>query len=136
MSERRPDSELDGELERRAKRAFDLSVQELDGATRSRLTQARHRALKELDAGARSRSAWPLVPAGVLAAGALAAVLLVTHDPSRPEVGLQQVAAVADLEILLGEEDLEMLDEEIDFYAWLAEQPDFTPPAATDDGVG
>ena len=34
-------------------------------------------------------------------------------------------ARPSDLEILLGEEDLEMLDEELEFYGWLEEQPEF-----------
>ena len=34
-------------------------------------------------------------------------------------------APLGDLEILLGEEDLEMLDEELEFYGWLEEQPEF-----------
>jgi hypothetical protein len=41
-------------------------------------------------------------------------------------------APLADLDILLGEEDLEMLDEELEFYGWLEEQPEF----AGDDSVG
>jgi hypothetical protein len=36
-----------------------------------------------------------------------------------------QSAPLGDLEILLGEEDLEMLDEELEFYGWLEEQPEF-----------
>ena len=52
-----------------------------------------------------------------------------------PEAGLQ-ADSLDDLEILLGDEDLEMLDEEIEFYAWLEEQPELTAPAATGDGVG
>ena len=42
-------------------------------------------------------------------------------------------APLPDLEILLGEEDLEMLDEELEFYGWLEEQPEF---ADADDSVG
>ena len=75
------------------------------------------------------------MPAGAVAAAALVAVLVL--DPNNPGARREpaQVAALADLEILLGEEDLEMYDEEIEFYAWLEEQPEFTPPAAGD-GVG
>jgi hypothetical protein len=119
-----------GELERRTKRAFDDSVAALDAATRSRLTQARHRALEERaavrDAGWR-RS---LLPIGALAATVLIAWLAVwQRPPSGDEVS---AAPLADLEILLGEEDLEMLDEELEFYGWLEEQPEF----AGDDSVG
>jgi hypothetical protein len=136
MGEKGGDPNLDGAFERRAKEAFDRSAAELDASTRSRLTQARHRALAELPKTGRRRGwqSW-LVPAGAVAAAALVAVLVL--DPRHPASdGGPQVAALADLEILLGEEDLEMYDEEIEFYAWLEEQPEFTPPAATGDGVG
>jgi hypothetical protein len=125
------DGKDSSELERRAKRAFDDSVAALDGATRSRLTQARHRALDE-HAEARDRR-WlsTFVPAGAAAATALVAWLFVWQSPVPSEV--VQEAQLSDLEILLGEEDLEMLDEELEFYGWLEEQPEF---ADTGDSVG
>jgi hypothetical protein len=119
------------EFERRTKRAFDDSVNALDAATRSRLTQARHRALDELssrrDRGWRSS----LLPAGVAAATALVAWLVLWQPP--PSEDAVQAAQLGDLEILLGEEDLEMLDEELEFYGWLEEQPEF---ANAGDSVG
>ena len=126
-------NETDGnsELERRAKRAFDDSVAALDAATRSKLTQARYRALDE-QASARDRG-WrsSLVPAGTVAATALVAFLVMWQQPQQPNVEVQQ-APLVDLEILLGEEDLEMLDEELEFYGWLEAQPEF----ANADSVG
>jgi hypothetical protein len=131
MSERNGTNQHD--VERRTKRIFDESVAGIDGATRSRLTQARHRALQELKpAGLRLR--WQLYPVGALAAAAIAAFLLFGQGV-KPDAGLQ-ADSLDDLEILLGDEDLEMLDEEIEFYAWLEEQPELTAPAATGDGVG
>ena len=118
-----------GDFERRTKRVFDDSVAALDAATRSRLTQARYRALEE-QASPRGRG-WrsALVPAGTMAATALVAWLVVFQQlPSDPV----RAASLNDLEILLGEEDLEMLDEELEFYGWLEEQPEF----AADDSVG
>ena len=109
-----------GEFERRTKRLFDDSVAALDAATRSRLTQARHRALEERPA-ARHGWRWSLVPAGTLAATALVAWVIVGQGPSDP----MEATALGDLEILLGEEDIEMLDEELEFYGWLEEQPEF-----------
>jgi cytochrome c oxidase subunit 3 len=38
-----------------------------------------------------------------------------------------EVASLNDLEILLAEEDLEMLNEDLEFYGWLEEQPDVWP---------
>lgn len=117
-------------FERRTKRAFDDSVAALDAATRSKLTQARYRALEE-QASARDRGfRSSLLPAGAVAATALVAFLVVWQ--ATPPAPVPQAAALGDLEILLGEEDLQMLDEEIEFYGWLEEQPEF----ANVDSVG
>ena len=124
------DENLGSELERRTRRLFDESVGALDAATRSRLTQARHRALEER--ASRDRGwAWSLVPAVTVAATALVAWLVVSQAP-QPNDDVR-TAQLTDLEILLGEEDLEMLDEELEFYGWLEEQPEF---AGADDSVG
>ena len=118
-------------FELRAKRTFDDSVAALDAATRSKLTQARYRALEE-QASARDRGfRSTLLPAGTVAATALVALLVVWQLPRGGDDGLQ-APQVGDLEILLGEEDLKMLDEEIEFYGWLEEQPEF----ANVDSVG
>src|SRR5262245_48739431 len=118
------------DFERRAKRAFDDSVAALDAATRSKLTQARYRALDE-QASARDRG-WrsSLLPAGTVAATALVALLVVWQVPQGPKGPDSE--QLSDLEILFGEEDLQMLDEEIEFYGWLEEQPEF----ANGDSVG
>jgi hypothetical protein len=132
MSER----DTDRAFEAHTKTTFDASVDALDAATRSRLTQARARALEEL-AGRRGLSWSPrwLVPAGAAAAAALAAwLVLVGPEPADEPL---QAADFGDLELLLAEEDLEMI-EELDFYAWLEEQPEFDAGAdgAVGDGVG
>jgi len=121
-------------FEEHTKRVFDESVAALDAATRSRLTQARHRAL-EGRASARSRGwQWsPLAPVGTLAAAALVVWLTIGQPPPVADDTRLQVATLGDLELLLAEEDLEMLDEELDFYGWLEEQPEFT---AAGDSVG
>ena len=116
------ENEGSSKFERRAKRAFDDSVAALDAATRSKLTQARYRALEEQDS-ARGRG-WrsSLLPAGTVAAAALVALLVMWQQP---DTNRPVQAELNDLEILLGEEDLEMLDEEIEFYSWLEAQPEF-----------
>jgi hypothetical protein len=119
-------------FERRTKRVFDESVAALDGATRSRLTQARHRALAGREPKRRIGPRWLLVPAGTLAAAALVAWLTLWQAPPVSDTNLQ-ATELTDLEILLAEEDLEMLDEELEFYGWLEEQPEF---ADAGDGVG
>ena len=124
------DENNDG-FEQRTKRLFDDSVGALDAATRSRLTQARYRALEEQRPARSSSVRWLLAPAGTLAAAALVAWLTVWQTPPVSDASIT-AAALGDLEILLGEEDLEMLDEELEFYGWLEEQPEF----AGDDSVG
>jgi hypothetical protein len=129
MSEQK--SEHERRLEQRTKQLFEESVAGLDAATRSKLTRARHQALEQL-AAAKSRGwRWSLVPAGGVAVAAVMAWLLVWQPPPA-EPGLQ-TAALGDLEILLGEEDLEMLDQELEFYGWLEEQPEFS---SAGDSVG
>ena len=127
----------DRAFEARTKAAFDASVDALDAGTRSRLTQARVRALDELGArrSARFNSRW-LLPAGAAAAAALAAWVVLVQGPQ----GLEpppQVAAWDDFELLTAAEDLEMI-EELEFYAWLEEQPEFDAAAdgVPGDGVG
>jgi len=110
------------EFEQRTKQLFDAGVAGLDAATRSRLTRARHRALEELTP-AKVRWRWSVVPVGGVAAAAVLAVLLFVHPRPATETGLQ-ASSLGDLEILLGDEDLQMLDEDIEFYGWLEEQPE------------
>jgi hypothetical protein len=123
------DREL-SDFERRTKAVFDDSVAALDAATRSRLTQARHRALDERRT-VRSRGWGSAVMPAAAAATALVAWLVVWQSP--PASDAVQGTPLTDLEILLGEEDLEMLDEELEFYGWLEEQPEFADP---NDSVG
>ena len=124
------DDNGDSKFERRTKRAFDDSVAALDAATRSKLTQARYRALEDQTAARDRGFRSSLLPAGAVAATALVAFLVVWQ--ATPPAPVPQAASLGDLEILLGEEDLQMLDEEIEFYGWLEEQPEF----ANVDSVG
>jgi hypothetical protein len=127
----------DSELEQRAKQLFDASVENLDGRTRARLAQARNRALERATGSHRAARAFGarnwLATAGVLAAVALVAVLVaqrtVVEDPG------VEMAALDDLELLLGEDELEML-EELEFYAWLEEQEEVIAPPLASDEVG
>jgi anti-sigma-K factor RskA len=123
--------ETNSEFERRTKRAFDDSVAGLDAATRSQLTQARHRALEARQSARDGGWRWALVPAGTVAAIALAVWFTVWQQPTTTDA--VRSAALSDLEILLSDEDLEMLDEELEFYGWLEDQPEF---AGANDNVG
>ena len=126
----------DRALEERTKLLFDESVASLDAQTRSKLTRARYRALEELEASAPAgwRQQW--MPAGVVAVGVLAVIMLWQGQPAvSPETQAFDVAALNDLEILLGDEDLDML-QELEFYAWLDEQAEIAPADSAEGGVG
>jgi anti-sigma-K factor RskA len=115
------------ELERKSRAAFDESVESIDAATRSRLARARAEALRELRDRRRNwRSAW--VPAGVAAAAALASALLLVGDDATGPSAAPSLAALEDLDIVAGGEDLAMFAEDAEFYAWAADE--------IDDGVG
>ncbi len=102
----------DEEFSRQAREAFDASVDKLDGATLSKLNQGRHAALAELDRPVRQWTRW--VPAtGVAAAVAVAVMVMQSPAPVN-----DLPTAVTDMEILLGEDSIEML-EDLEFYSWI-----------------
>lgn len=124
------------EFEQKARELFDREVAGLDGATRSKLNQARQRALAELD-----RPAWSLVrlpvPQAALGAVAVAVVsgLLFMRSGVSPVEPTPDFATASDIEILLAEDDMEFL-EELEFYAWLEEQPEFADTEDPLEGAG
>jgi hypothetical protein len=138
MNDQRHRPDEDADFERRARAAFDASVDELDAATRSRLNRARQRALAaatgRADAsGSRWWATW--APAGAVAAAALAAVLL-WRSPAPEDVTAVTAANPPNdvqqdpLELLAAGEDLDLAAEaDLDFYAWVE-------LATADDGVG
>ena len=126
----------DRAVEERTKLLFDESVSSLDPQPRSKLTQARYRALEELEGSAPAgwRPRW--IPAGVLAAGVLVVVMLWQGQPAvSPDTPAFDVAALSDLEIILGDGDLGLL-QELEFYAWLDEQAEIVTPESAEGGVG
>lgn len=96
-----------------AKALFDASVDELDAATLSTLNQSRQRALAEAHSPHRELMRW--VPAAGVAAAVLIGVMVTLPDPGSTEV---MPTALADMEILLGEDSIEMF-EELEFYSVL-----------------
>lgn len=106
------------EIEMRAKALFDESVAALDARICSRLTQARYTAVRELEKRRTRRIPRAWMPAAGLAAAAISAVALLL--PNAGDDGNAPVAALPDVDmvILLGEDNLEFL-EEMEFYAWL-----------------
>jgi hypothetical protein len=103
----------DEQIAREAKALFDASVDELDAATLSTLNQGRHRALEEARSPRGDLLRW--VPAAGVAAAVLVGVMVTLPGQGPIEV---MPTAVADMEILLGEDSLEMF-EELEFYAVL-----------------
>jgi hypothetical protein len=121
MGERHDDAR-DTDLERRAKELFDASVDALDARTRSRLAHARQAAVAELES--RRRPAWQWwVPAAVAASAALVAVL-VWRAPEEAAPSVARSAngdAVDALELVAAGDDLDLVTEDLAFYAWLDE---------------
>ena len=105
-------SESKNSVEKQAKALFDESVDQLDAATLSKLNRGRHVALAKLH-GRRVRwQRW--APATGAAAAVVVAVMLALQPAGVDMV----VPPVDDMDILLGEDSIEML-EDLEFYAWL-----------------
>jgi hypothetical protein len=104
----------DSTFEKRAKATFDESVEGLDAATLSKLNRSRHAALAELQRPRRQWSRW--MPATGIAAAALIAIVMLQTPSLVDDVNAPM--AVTDMEILLGEDSIEML-EDLEFYSWI-----------------
>ncbi len=138
------DSKHDGQggLEGRTKALFDESVAALDAATRSKLAAARARALEETRSPALLPGWLTEKYAAVAATLAVAVVAgwLSLSGPDSSDPMMEPIADVDDFELLLEADELEML-EELEFFAWLDEQPDVETSADAfegppDDGAG
>lgn len=129
----------DGNFEReqqiadRARRLFADSVSGLDGQTRSRLARARAGAVEAAGRGRSWFAPSRLVPLGGIAAAVLA-VAVFWNVPGMPIEPVEPVA-LNDLDILLEGEELDLF-EDLEFYAWLLEQPELVEQAAEQDDSG
>ncbi len=96
---------------------FADSVERMDAATRSKLNQRRQAALDEVRTTPPTAiwSRW-LPAAGVAAAAVIAVVML--QGPNGVELPEASETAAVDFELLLGDDELEMI-EELEFYSWL-----------------
>jgi hypothetical protein len=101
-------------FEKQLKETFDESVDALDGATLSKLNRSRHQALAELQRPRRQWSRW--MPATGAVAAILVAVVIVQSPSAINDVA--GITTVTDMEILLGEDSIEML-EDLEFYSWI-----------------
>jgi hypothetical protein len=118
----RSDDAGDEALERRARAAFDASVDALDAETRSRLGRARRAAVAEVES--RRRPAWQWwVPAAV-AASAVVVAVLVSRAPENAPAPLARAGnevSVDALELVAAGDDFDLVTEDLGFYEWLDE---------------
>lgn len=112
------------ENERRAREIFDASVEGLDAEMRSRLNRARQRAVAQVERGRRSPwHAW--WPAAAAASVALLAVVLwrMPGNGVEPTARFAEPAPAAEVvEMLANGEGFDVVDEDPEFYTWLASQ--------------
>ena len=95
------------DINARASKALDESVEALDASVLSRLNQVRHAALEQRRSSPR---VWWL-PA-VFASLAVVAVLLINDPLTSP---------ITDTDVIVNNDDLELI-EDMEFMTWLAEQ--------------
>ncbi|MGD8975956.1 MAG: DUF3619 family protein [Gammaproteobacteria bacterium] len=117
----------DRSLEEGAERLYRQQLDALEPDVRRRLADARRQALAAAQTGSKPRLPLPvLIPAGAAAAVVAGLVIVLGRQPG-PEGGYDPLVAadppVEDMEILLGNEDLELLDD-LDFYLWLDDEPE------------
>lgn len=107
-------NESDEKFVKEAKGLFDESVERLDAATLSALNRSRQEALEEARG---RRSPWlRWAPALGVTAAVVVAVMLALPQPD-----LVETVPPGDMDILLGEDSIEML-EDLEFYAWMGLQ--------------
>lgn len=117
----------DRRLEQTARALYRRRAAALEPEVRKRLAEARREALARAERPVGRGLRLPvLVPAGAAAAVAAAAVILLIRQPGTdtdyaPLAGASEPAE--DMEILLGSEELELLDD-LDFYLWLEDEPE------------
>jgi hypothetical protein len=128
-------NEARDDIEAGTKSLFDESVADLDGATRSRLTRARQRALAEVARPGWAGLGFPVPAAAAVAAIAVVAVTLVLRDAAEPIPVVAEVAEFSDFDLLLEEDEFDLF-EDLEFYAWLDEQPELEGAEGAVDGAG
>jgi hypothetical protein len=104
-------NESNDKFAKEAKALFDESVDRLDAETLSALNRRRHAALETARVARPEWLRW--APAVGVAAVVVVAVMLAMPRPN----GVDAVP-LDDMDILLGEDSIEML-EDLEFYAWM-----------------
>lgn len=101
----------------RVKEHLDQGASELDPAVQARLRHARYQALRHPSQGI--PWLWPMTG---LATACTALIVTILWWPSSPDPMVDGPAQVVeDIEVLIAEDQLDLY-EDLEFYAWLAEQ--------------
>lgn len=122
MTNESPRMPEDEALERRARELFDASVDGLDAATRARLADARRAAVAATGSSrGTSRRGW--APVAIAASAAVVALIVWRFPGDAPSsaAGPSVAPALDALEIVAAGDDLELVAEDLEFYAWLDE---------------
>lgn len=121
MSTEHPDSDSYSEKEflERAKRSLDEGLNRIPLQTLGRLRQARREAVRQGRVGGFDIASWFPAPMKALAMASVAVLALATALHFSP--GGMLSGPGEELELVASAEDME-LSEELEFYAWLAEE--------------
>lgn len=123
-----PDTnDRDGKLARRAQEIHAQACADVDAHTQARLAAARRNAIAAR--GTSHKRVW-LPAAGAMAACALAVAVIFWRPVAAPPPAQGQQVASGDTELPLDADPRQMdLYQNLEFYQWLAQQPDpRTPP--------
>jgi hypothetical protein len=123
------DSKLPSEEERQlllvqAKQQLDQQAADLPASTLAALDNARRKAVGQSEQQRgwdRRWNKWAYVPA--LAACLLVAVLWIDTPLDAGRQVIDTAAEPTDIEMTLAEEDFDILQQELEFYLWLEQQP-------------
>ena len=118
----------DRELVQRAREIHEQACANVDARTHARLAAARRNAVAAAPTHSHKR-VW-LPAAGAMAACALAVGVILWRPASAPPHARTQQVASADAELPLDADSKQMdLYQNLEFYQWLAQQPDSRAPA-------
>ena len=108
-------------MEDRIRASLDAREAEIDAASRHRLVRARAAAVAATERTAWWQGEWALPVAGVaaVAAVAIAVTVSMTTPVATPDMAMLGMEDELLAELVLGDVELEMLEEDIDFYEWL-----------------
>jgi hypothetical protein len=116
----------DQAFEARSRELFKETVDGLDARTRSRLTRARHLALQAATSSTGQSRARVWLPFAAAACALVLAVALWMGAPHRAlsPASAEHPTALEDLDIVASNDELELFDDDVDFYRWVDAAPD------------